>query len=557
MASLAQVSKSRIAVNWTIHGGGTDGYYYRKESKGKPVQDDFIRMKDLFDHINQELAKNCNEGRRIKSIKNFRWTSPGASIVSNEDIDDNFRAIFEHPYWYDMYGPRYYTRSGLGKAQCHKPQTVGGETQETETDVMWGPGELLTDLHLALYDHDEYNALSEVEKKKYVSENVFTNELLSTEYASAYTKSVSSDFGLWMMQYTGEEEELPGFEKAFPKGFYKISEEESEGEEESGSEDEESGSESEGEESGSEDEESGSESEGEESGSEDEESESEEESKDSIKKRENDLKKLHDEVFNVGKGKNQDLPSKKMSDVITKIIVEACTKVQDDNEWNKNCQHWEFFPITCSPINGVEGKKTLHKTFPEKNLAKAAAEYLENTIEQETLKEIQILEERFRVHHAQMNNIKSQIDNFKGDRSSVEYKGLEAQQQDIMLQYPLPDNTEIEKKKAKLVKLKEAKDEAEKVGREIKYKRLNSSPVFQFIYMLNIARRCLVFNKGKALREGWVEQQKALPKDDSVEEVNPNEHKAFEQTYDCMDPDERRQMYLDINGFFAKCETKP
>ena len=34
-------------------------------------------------------------------------------------------------------------------------------------------------------------------------------------------------------------------------------------------------------------------------------------------------------------------------------------------------------------------------------------------------------------------------------------------------------------------------------GREIKYKRLNSSPGFQFIYMLNIARRCLVFNKGK------------------------------------------------------------
>ncbi len=226
---MASNTKPVIKVNWTIHGGGTDGYYYRKESEGKPVQDDFIRMKDLFEHINDELAKNCKGGRRITSIKNFRWTSPGASIVSNEDIDDNFRAIFEHPYWYDMYGIRYNTRSGLGRKKCHKPQTVGGETEETETDAKWGPGELLTDLHLALYDHDEYNALSEVEKKKYVSKNVFTNELLSTEYASAYTKSVSSDFGLWMMQYTGEEEELPGFEKAFPKGFYKNSEEESEG----------------------------------------------------------------------------------------------------------------------------------------------------------------------------------------------------------------------------------------------------------------------------------------------------------------------------------------
>ena len=124
-----------------------------------------------------------------------------------------------------------------------------------------------------------------------------------------------------------------------------------------------------------------------------------------------------------------------------------------------------------------------------------------------------------------------------------------------MLQYPLPDRELIEKKQIKLKKLKEAKDEAEKVGREIKYKRLNSSPVFQFIYMLNIARRCLVFNKGKALREGWVEQQQALPKDDSVEKVNPDEHTAFDQTYDCMDPDERRQMYLDINGFLPVSYT--
>ena len=166
MESLAQESqiKTRIAVNWTTHGGGTDGYYYRKESKGKPVQDDFIRMKDLFDHVNDELAKNCKEGRRITSIKNFRWTSPGASIVSNEDIDDNFRGIFEHPHWYDLYGLPYTTRHGLGKNRPHKPNTVGG--RESDTGDTWGPGELLTDLHLALYDDDEYNALGEVEKKK-------------------------------------------------------------------------------------------------------------------------------------------------------------------------------------------------------------------------------------------------------------------------------------------------------------------------------------------------------------------------------------------------------
>ena len=136
-----------------------------------------------------------------------------------------------------------------------------------------------------------------------------------------------------------------------------------------------------------------------------------------------------------------------MSDVITKIIVEACRKVQDDKEWNENCQHWEFFPITCSPINGVEGKKTLHKTFPEKNLAKAAADYLENTIEKETLKEIELLEGNFRQHTEAMVDIKSQIDKFKGDKSSKEYKGLEDQRKAIMLQHPLPDRRLIEKKK--------------------------------------------------------------------------------------------------------------
>ena len=219
---MAQVSKSRIAVNWTIHGGGTDGYYYRKKSEGKSVQDDFIRMKDLFDHINKLLESEC-KGRSITSIKNFRWTSPGASIVSNEDIDDQFRGIFQHPYWEEVYGNKsILTRDKLGMDRLHMPVTAGKVVGDDAP--MWGPGELLKDLQLSMFDQDKYNALpNENHKKKYVSDNVFTNELLSTEYANKYTQTTSGDFGLWLQRYVETEYngEFPPFEKAFPSEWTK------------------------------------------------------------------------------------------------------------------------------------------------------------------------------------------------------------------------------------------------------------------------------------------------------------------------------------------------
>ena len=66
-----------------------------------------------------------------------------------------------------------------------------------------------------------------------------------------------------------------------------------------------------------------------------------------------------------------------MSDIITQIILASCKRITDDAEWEKSCKHWEFYPITCSPINGVEGRKELFKQYPEKEAAKKGKAYLE------------------------------------------------------------------------------------------------------------------------------------------------------------------------------------
>ena len=449
MASLAQVSKSRIAVNWTIHGGGTDGYYYRKTSEGKSVQDDFIRMKDLFDHVNDELAKNCKEGRRITSIKNFRWTSPGASIVSNEDIDDQFRGIFEHPYWEEVYGNRSMeTRDKLGRDRLHQPVTSGvGAPEDAET---WGPGELLKDLQLSMFDQDKYDALTdEEEKKKYVSDNVFTNELLSTEYANKYTQMTSGDFGLWFQRYVESESQdgsFSPFKRAFPSEW------------------------------------------------------TNEEDQGKLKK---DLQKLHDDIFNVAQKENQILKDEKMSDIITQIILASCKRVTDDAEWEKSCQHWEFYPITCSPINGVEGRKELFKQYPQKDVTDKGKERLEEI------------------------------------RSKAEAAKAEAMEKG--------DTEKVARLNQKIVEIANAENELDVVGAEMKYKRYNGNPALQFIYLLNIARRCLVFHKGKKVREEYVTSapEKTVA---NMPSINPHDFK-FDATYDCMDPDERKQMYMDINGF--------
>ena len=108
---LTKVIEPVIKVNWTQHGGGTDGYYYKlPESKGieelKAIHEDFVDVKELLEDINKELAKAPNDDgkvRKINCLKIFRWTSPGAVLVTNEDIDDQFRAFFEHPSWHYIY----------------------------------------------------------------------------------------------------------------------------------------------------------------------------------------------------------------------------------------------------------------------------------------------------------------------------------------------------------------------------------------------------------------------------------------------------------------------
>ena len=55
-----------MKINWTIHGGGSDGYYYNEgglQTK-KEMHEDFVKVKDLFEYINKELLP---QGKKIKS----------------------------------------------------------------------------------------------------------------------------------------------------------------------------------------------------------------------------------------------------------------------------------------------------------------------------------------------------------------------------------------------------------------------------------------------------------------------------------------------------------
>lgn len=389
MASLAMENTSDtvyprcIKVNWTIHGGGSDNYYFRKSKMPPPenkelikMYNDFVKVKDLYEHINQELVKvHGKEGRKIKSLKIFRWTSPGASIVSNEEVDDVFRGIFQHPYWHQLYeNPAWRTREALGKGVPQLSETVGAEVEYER-----GPGELMNDLQLFSYVEGEDDG------------DVFLNELLSTEYASKYTQSTSSDFGLWFCQHD-DDNDLPTFERELPWVY-------------------------------------------------------------EWKKANEGAKNMHDTIFKVGQGEAGVADDIKMTEAITNIIIE-CSKHMTADEWVDN---WEFYPITCSPMQGVEGRPTLEKV-----------------------------------------------------NKPMKY--------DETLQLP-------------------------------KYQRLQTNPGLWFMYLLNIARRCLVFKKGKEKRKQYVDGgPKWADTKDSVQSIDAKKHK-FDNGYDCLDPDERRQLYIDINGF--------
>ena len=381
-----------IKVNWTIHGGGSDNYYFRTSKMPPPenkelikMYNDFVNVKDLYEHINKELAKvPGNEGRQIKSLKIFRWTSPGASIVSNEEVDDVFREIFEHPHWHQLYeNPDWKTGEALGKGVPQLPKTVGAKVEYER-----GPGELMNDLQLFSYVEGEDDG------------DVFLNELLSTEYASKYTQSISSDFGLWFCQHDPDAENLPAFERELPwvVGWRKANK---------------------------------------------------------------GAKNMHDTIFKVGQGEAGVADDIKMTEAITNIIIE-CSKHMTVDEWVDN---WEFYPITCSPMQGVEGRQTLVTVNKPMKYAET-------------------------------------------------------------LQLP-------------------------------KYKRLHTNPGLWFMYLLNIARRCLVFKKGKEKRKQYVDAGPGRARtEDYVVPIEPKEHK-FVTGYDCLDPDERRQLYIDINGFCQNIRPGP
>ena len=445
---LTQVIEPVIKVNWTQHGGGTDGYYYKlPESQRiqdlKQIHEDFVSVRVLLNDINEELLKT--KQREITSLKIFRWTSPGAVLVTNEDIDDQFRAFFEHPLWHDIYkNKQLNTRGGMGANLPAKAKVVG-----SDQGIKRGPGELLKDLHLAKY------RVGDEGKEGYV-DDVFTNEILSSEYKNKYTQMVSEDFGLWLLRDTGEYGSTRGtvdveFQRAFPENWMKST----------------------------------------------------------PKERKQALQKMHNRIFKIGQGQAGDTIGTKMSVVIKNIILE-CSKVVDDKEWNDNCQNWEFYPISCSPMNGVEGKKELLR-FDEGGASK-----------------------KLKDAHARL-----------GASFEALYK------------YDPQDKEVEDKRKALLDKVEEEHIEIEKQieaadkNKIVIRKRLNVNSGLWFVYMLNMARRCWVFLEGKDIRQKYVNKTIKATSDkelqDAVEKVTPA-LAQFENSFDVLDPDERKQLYMDING---------
>ena len=437
-----------IKVNWTQHGGGTDGYYYKlPESKGieelKAIHEDFVDVKVLLEEINKELQK---KEREITSLKIFRWTSPGAVLVTNEDIDDRFRAFFQHPLWHDIYeNKQLNTRGGMGANLPAKDKVVGSDEGMTR-----GPGELLKDLHLAKYRVGDEN------KDGYVP-NIFTNEILSSEYKNKYTQMVSEDFGLWLLRDTGEYGSTRGtvdveFQRAFPQDWMEST----------------------------------------------------------YMKRKQALQKMHNEIFKIGQGQAGDTIGTKMSVVIKEIILRSSIVVSDDNEWYNNCQNWEFYPISCSPMNGVEGKKELLR-FDSGGASK-------------DLKEA----------HARLGASFKALYDYDAEDEQVE-----GQRKDLL------DKVEEEH-----IKIENQIEDADK-NKTVIRKRLNVNSGLWFVYMLNMARRCWVFLEGKDIRQKYIKEAIKETSDkelqDAVEKVTPA-LAQFQNSFDVLDPDERRQLYMDING---------
>ena len=500
-----QLIEGRIKVGWTAHGGGSDGYYFREtpsSEKGgkdnfKATKMDFINLKDLLEDINNRLREiyGAETWKQIDAMSLFRWTSPGASIVSNEDIDDVFRDIFQHPTWVKLYkNKRLQSRDGMGSKELHLPQTVGSGELEWR-----GPGELLKDLQVFTYRKDD-------ELKEDYIRQIFLNELISSEYQSKFTQSISTDFDFWMSRddglYGGKD--VPELVRELPNEWTK-------GEKGPGT----------------------------------------------------TLKAIHDDILLVGKGTAGHLGDRKMADVIKEIIIKCAALINDRDEWNKCCKHWEFYPISCSPITGVEGKKELMKVpdFHDDEIKKFKA--------LQTEKEA-VMVEKDKIYE-KLKGLKNQL---KGVRKKLGKTVIKLSSQEETLQEDEKEALEQQEKEL-ANKIKSEEDPIQQQEQSIKeredvilrgkeeegienfrYKRFNNNPGLWFIYMLNIAKRCRVFHQGRENMKKFVDSSlKKLEENlggeaqaDYVYEISPSDHQ-FQNTFDCLDPDERKDLYIDIGQF--------
>jgi len=497
-----QLIEGRIKVGWTAHGGGSDGYYFREKppsegekDKFKATKMDFINIKDLLEDINTTLRGMFpgEPWKQIEVMSVFRWTSPGASIVSNEDIDDVFRAIFQHPTWVKLYkNKRLYSRDGMGKNEPHLPQTVGSGELEWR-----GPGELLKDLQVFTY------RIGDEEKPDYIRQ-IFLNELISSEYQSKFTQSISTDFDFWMSRddglYGGKD--VPELVRKLPDEWTQ------EG-----------------------------------------------------KGPRTTLKDIHDDILLVGKGSAGLLGDRKMADVIKEIIIKCAALINDKAEWDKCCKHWEFYPVSCSPITGVEGKKELMKVpdFHKKEKKDFAALQKEKEAVMAGKKKIEHdlkeLENQLKEVRKKLGRTVIKLPSQQETLQDDQKEALELQEQDLLTKI----NT-LEKPialKEQLIKKEEERILRGKEGIEnFRYKRFNNNPGLWFIYMLNIAKRCRVFHQGreniKKFVESSLEKLKTNLGEETQEgyvyEISPTDHQ-FQNTFDCLDPDERKDLYIDIGQF--------
>ena len=496
-----QLIEGRIKVCWTAHGGGSDGYYFteKSSSKGpdnfKATQMDFINLKDLLDYINTTLREKYprDAWKQIEVMSVFRWTSPGASIVSNEDIDDVFRDIFQHPTWVKLYKNKIlHSRDGLGSKRPHLPQTEGIEGMEWR-----GPGELLKDLQVFTYrKRDEDNP-------DYIRQ-IFLNELISTEYQSKFTQSISTDFDFWMSRDDG----LYG-DKHLPELVRKLPVEWTKGQ------------------------------------------------TGKVKT----LKAIHDEILLVGKGSAGNLGDRKMADVIKEIIIKCAALINDRDEWNKCCKHWEFYPISCSPITGVEGKKELMKVpdyHKEEIIAfEALQKEKDKVIALKNSDELNGLKDQLKIVRKQLGKTLIKLPSLAPEEtlSPGRKEALEIQENGLLTTINNIETPIALREQS----IKESEDAIlrgnEGVG-NFRYKRFNNNPGLWFIYMLNIAKRCRVFHQGRENMKKFVDSSLEKLEDrlggeqstDYVYEISPSDHQ-FQNTFDCLDPDERKDLYIDIGQF--------